>query len=762
MKKIIYLLVAAAVLLTACEKEKEIPAVKLSITKTALNFEAKGGNADISLFTNESWKATSSESWCTVTPSYGDAGDNISVSVSCSENPDPSARNCTITITAKDSSKTINVSQGFTGFINIKTVEFAVSNDAQNFSTEVEANIDFNVVINPDFADWLKFVSTTGTGPYKVTLYASKNESYDSREGKVTIASKDGSVSKDVVVKQGQADALIVSKDTYDFDEKGGTFEIEVKHNIDYNIAMPDAEWIHKQSTKSLETETISFTVDENTTYDDRTAQIVISDKDGNHKNTITVNQKQKTYLYVSSTAFDVKAEGETIELRVESNTNVEVKIDVGWLREVSTKAITAKTHTFTVDANDSGSERKGTITITDTGGKITRTVRVYQAQKDLLSVSQTEFNVTEEGGAIEFTVESNIGSVLTVDSDWLREVTTKALSSEVHTFTVDANDTYSERKAIITVTDSNGNNAKTITVNQEQKDYLSIPKTYYEVDEKGGTIDVTFESNVNLVVDIDSDWVSEKTTKSPATSTRSFSISALPEGVTERKATIIFRNTENTISQSVTINQNIYITLDVSSFPLIIGESRTIAASVYKAEKTVTWTSSDVGVASVENGTVTGISKGTATITASVENGKYSKDCIVKVGDITDFVSAKCIGYSAIILNGLYQSGSQLYFGIYNDSPKSINVKSIQLYDGTRKVYGNVMGINASVDAGKNAAWVITVGTAGIYDPYAIFVYEYAGTEYKTVCSVNGSTVIPAAAKAPTAEYTASVKRWF
>ncbi len=74
--------------------------------------------------------------------------------------------------------------------------------------------------------------------------------------------------------------------------------------------------------------------------------------------------------------------------------------------------------------------------------------------------------------------------------------------------------------------------------------------------------------------------------------------------------------NTPQTPSQAVTS-----ISLNYQKMYLTINQSKTVKATVRPAsavDKTVTWTSSDNSVATVENGVITGKKIGTATITAS------------------------------------------------------------------------------------------------------------------------------------------------
>ena len=65
-------------------------------------------------------------------------------------------------------------------------------------------------------------------------------------------------------------------------------------------------------------------------------------------------------------------------------------------------------------------------------------------------------------------------------------------------------------------------------------------------------------------------------------------------------------------------------VTLDKTSAALMVGDTETLTAAVSPdaADKTVTWTSSDDGVATVADGVVTGVAPGQATITVTATNG--------------------------------------------------------------------------------------------------------------------------------------------
>ena len=76
-------------------------------------------------------------------------------------------------------------------------------------------------------------------------------------------------------------------------------------------------------------------------------------------------------------------------------------------------------------------------------------------------------------------------------------------------------------------------------------------------------------------------------------------------------------------------------VTLNKTSTSIGVGGTETLTATVAPAEatnKTVSWSSSDVSVATVSNGVVTGVSAGVSTITATTEDGSFTATCTVTV----------------------------------------------------------------------------------------------------------------------------------
>lgn len=118
-------------------------------------------------------------------------------------------------------------------------------------------------------------------------------------------------------------------------------------------------------------------------------------------------------------------------------------------------------------------------------------------------------------------------------------------------------------------------------------------------------------------------------------------------------------------------------ITLDQTSLSLVKGQSKKIEVTAIKpenaADKTVTWSSADEKVASVdENGNVTGVAPGTTTITAKV--GLASATCNVTVTDSAIPVTSVSLNKKSMELH-VGDKGEQLAATI---SPENATDKTV------------------------------------------------------------------------------------
>ena len=72
---------------------------KVTISSKSMTVDVAGTTATLSFSTNKAWTATSDQSWCTLNPTSGQAG-NASITLTVAANSTNQIRSATITITA--------------------------------------------------------------------------------------------------------------------------------------------------------------------------------------------------------------------------------------------------------------------------------------------------------------------------------------------------------------------------------------------------------------------------------------------------------------------------------------------------------------------------------------------------------------------------------------------------------------------------------------------------------------------------------------
>jgi uncharacterized protein YjdB len=110
-------------------------------------------------------------------------------------------------------------------------------------------------------------------------------------------------------------------------------------------------------------------------------------------------------------------------------------------------------------------------------------------------------------------------------------------------------------------------------------------------------------------------------------------------------------------------------VVLSHETWSMAVGDSYTLGASVrpiYATNQNISWSSSNTGIVTVDsNGTIKGISVGTATITATSEDGGYTDTCEVTV--TAPPTSGEINGHSWVAMGVKSADGKVLKWATYN-----------------------------------------------------------------------------------------------
>ncbi len=353
---------------------------------------------------------------------------------------------------------------------------------------------------------------------------------------------------------------IILGQNDFVVADTGGTFELEMQHNVDFEVSVGGCNWLSWQETKAyLQDAKIVFTAQPSEETDARYAVITIKDKATSHAETATVTQKQKDALTVSASTFELEKEGGTVEIVIGHNADVQARSDASWLTLFETKAMTSNIFVFKASSNPEVQTREGHITVTM--NSLSETITVYQKGGRTLVLSGKEFTVSPYGGQVSVQATTNVDyEVIGPNVSWITMAEgagTKAVVTDNYTWTVSANDTGEERTATIVFKDKESDLSETVTITQQQNDIVE-GQNAYTIPWEGGTLDVPVQTNAEFTASIEQDgeWLSIVETKAMHSSTITLSAQPNPD-LSPRTANLVLTTGQGSWRIAITQKAN-------------------------------------------------------------------------------------------------------------------------------------------------------------------------------------------------------------
>ena len=544
----------------------ETPKVEISSSNPVL--VQQGGNATVTFTTNAAWTASVSEgsrsvSWCSVSPTSGQAG-TVNLTVTTTPNDTYDERNAIVTITAGTAKKTFSVTQKQKDALTVTSNKVELKAEGGNFTIEAQANVSVSYEIEETAKDWISASESRGLTTTTLNFTAKTNESTERRQGTITLKGGDGLTETVTVYQAGEEPSLVLTTEKeMTVGSEGGTLKIELQSNVEVKMEALEADWLRESSSRVLSSHTYYIEVDANETYDERNASVTFTA--GELKQTVTITQKQKDALTVTSNKVELSNEGGNFSIEAQANVSVSYEIEEAaknWISTSESRGLTTTTLNFTAQANGSTERRQGTITLKG-GDGLTETVTVYQAGVEpSLVVSSDDLVVKSEGETVKIEVRSNVEYTMQLpDVGWISEDASRAASAYTHYLTVAPNDTYDSRTAFVRFVSESAGLKDSISISQLQQNALIVAKNEYEVKGEGDTLTFKVQANVEIEVATSADWITRIQPESRALTEQelTFAIDGNPDSENGREGTITIKSTDTGLEQVITVKQAAY-----------------------------------------------------------------------------------------------------------------------------------------------------------------------------------------------------------
>ena len=239
------------------------------------------------------------------------------------------------------------------------------SQDGEIVEVRVKANVETELYILDQYADWLKQVDTQlktrALTEHCYYLEVAPNPSYDERVGYVLVrGTGDEYHQQELKIVQGQQRYLAFEKDTLVVEPEGDDVYLYLKTSVDYAVELT-ADWLQTASTRSLARSGVSVTVKPYTDVNQplREGMVIIKDTKSELADTAFIMQKPLLHgEYVVDPAGslpDLIPEDWKLEMRVLKLSGKLNGTDIHFIREMAGYTDNDKATGGRLDALDLG-----------------------------------------------------------------------------------------------------------------------------------------------------------------------------------------------------------------------------------------------------------------------------------------------------------------------------------------------------------------------------------------------------------------------
>lgn len=263
--------------------------------------------------------------------------------------------------------------------------------------------------------------------------------------------------------------------------------------------------------------------------------------------------------------------------------------------------------------------------------------------EEKYVTVNETNLEFDSNGGSQNIAISANTKWTIECASEWIKVSLQEGSGDKQISLSIAANSDWGKRISYIQIKSDALSQAIKVNITQLQKDSISIGK-YNDTtfDWKGGTKDLSFQSNVDtqIIIPDETTWI--HATKTRALSNGMITITVDENTSSQRQSTITLKG--DTISKEITITQKAFVPVQSISFQegssLLIDKNEKTNITLHpvfkpenSSDQTLEWTSSDSDIIEVDqNGTLNIKANGTSSISAHIKKADKTVAILVTV----------------------------------------------------------------------------------------------------------------------------------
>ncbi|MFR3331230.1 MAG: BACON domain-containing protein [Odoribacter splanchnicus] len=269
---------------------------QLILTENTYNIPAERKDITVELKTNVDYEVTvpdSVSSWVSLIQTKAIRTDKLNFSIA--KNESTNSRKAIVIIKDKNSllTDTLHINQSQKNALILTQKKYDIKAEGKDITVELKTNVDYEVTVPDSVSSWVSLIQTKAIRTDKLNFSIAKNESTDNRKAIIIIKDKNSTLADTLFINQSQKNALILTQKSFVVKGTGEDITVKLQTNVDYEVKIPThaSSWISQLTTKALNTYELRFQIKANDSQQERSAKIVVKDKNSVLSDTIFITQ---------------------------------------------------------------------------------------------------------------------------------------------------------------------------------------------------------------------------------------------------------------------------------------------------------------------------------------------------------------------------------------------------------------------------------------------------------------------------------------
>ena len=353
-------------------------------------------------------------------------------------------------------------------YITVSPTTANVPKDGSTETLTITSNVDWTATTDQN---WCTVNPTSGSNDGTIDVSIAENNLKKLRTAHVKVKSPNVQDAVMTITQAAGDPRLKASPATIDIDYNSSEVPCGVESNITWYVNT-DADWTKPFPTDGSNNGHVDVHIDKNYTTSTRNATLTFHNEGNSLIYTIDVSQGAYAgpALALSSTTIQANAGGAEKSIDVLSNKSWTVTKNEDWVGITPITGENDGHFTVSVGSNHEITPRSATITVNTAGNADTSTISVTQSGGPaVMTVTPDEFSFTCDASTNTFHIDSNVTAwTVTRDVEWCYITPVEGNHNGDIAVRVDANDTYNERTATITISSPDFTASKTVAITQD------------------------------------------------------------------------------------------------------------------------------------------------------------------------------------------------------------------------------------------------------------------------------------------------------